>query len=181
MPASPSSRPRRLEPGRQRTGAGAALDRGERARERRGALAVARVEVGVARAHRQAVGLADDRQHLDPHREVEVGDHAADHRRLLGVLLAEVGDVGADDVEELGDDRGDAAEVPGAAPRGVAVEHLGERAGDLDRGGEALRVDLLDGRRVDEVDAGLGGQLEVALPRRAGSGRGPRRGRTGSG
>ena len=74
------------------------------------------------RAHRQPVGLAHGRQHLDPHREVEVAGHAADHDRLLGVLLAEVGDVGADDVEELGDDGGDAAEVLGAAARGVAVE-----------------------------------------------------------
>ena len=68
----------------------------ERPREGGGALAGLGVEVGVARAHRQAVGLAHGRQHLDPHREVEVADHAPDHRRLLGVLLAEVGDVGAD-------------------------------------------------------------------------------------
>ena len=115
------------------------------ARARESATARSRsrgVEVGVARAHRQAVGLAHGRQHLDPQREVEVADHAPDHRRLLGVLLAEVGDVGADDVEELGDDGGDAAEVLGAAARGVAVEHLGQAAADLDRGGEALGVDL---------------------------------------
>ena len=38
---------------------------------------------------------------------------------LLGVLLAEVGDVGLDRVEELGDDGGDAAEVRrGRAARG---------------------------------------------------------------
>ena len=53
--------------------------------------------------------------------------------------------------------------MAGAAARGVAVEHLGQVAADLDRGREALRVDLLDGGRVDEVDAGLGGQPQVAL------------------
>ena len=82
-------------------------------------LALRGVEIGVAGAHRQAVGLADDRQHLDPHREVEVADHAPDHGRLLGVLLAEVGDVGPDGVEELGDDGGDAAEVGARASVGA--------------------------------------------------------------
>ena len=113
-------RPARARPassaGRQRPARGLALGRGSARESAVGALALARVEVGVARAHRQAVGLAHGRQHLDPHREVEVADHAPDHRRLLGVLLAEVGDVGADRVEELGDDGGDAAEVARAAP-----------------------------------------------------------------
>ena len=93
---------------------------------------------------------------------VEVADHAADDRELLGVLLAEIGDVGLDGVEELGDDGGDAAEVLGAALRRVALEDLGE-ALDLDPGREALWVDLLDRRRVDEVDAGLGREPRVAL------------------
>ena len=94
---------------------------GRSARSRSSAL-----EVGVARRHRQAVGLADGRQDLDLDREVEVADHPPDHDGLLGVLLAEVGDVGADRVEELGDDRRDPAEVLGAAARRVAAEDLGQ-------------------------------------------------------
>src|SRR5204862_364506 len=128
------------------------LGEGESARERGGAAALLRLQVGVARAHRQTVGLTHRRQHLDPDREVEVASHAADYDRLLGVLLAEVGDVGADRVEELGDDGGDAAEVPGPTPVGIAVENAGEVAADLDRGREPLWVDLLDGGGVDEVD-----------------------------
>ncbi len=34
---------------------------------------------------------------------------------------------------------------------------------DLDLGGKALGVDDLDRRRVDEVDAGLGGEAQIAL------------------
>ena len=66
---------------------------------------------------RQAVGLADGRHpdHLDA--EVEVGRHPADQHQLLVVLLAEVGAVGADGAEQLGDDGQHAAEVPGPRRR----------------------------------------------------------------
>ena len=151
-PASSESRRERL-----------LLGGGQGARDGDGAGAVGGLEVDVAAAHRQAVLLAHGRHHLDPQREVEVAHHPLDHRRLLGVLLAEVGDVGADDVEELGDDRGDAAEVAGAAALGVAVEDRGEVAGDLDRGGGAVGVDLGDVGGEDEVDARLAGQAQVAL------------------
>ena len=143
------------------------LGRPQGPRERDGPLAVLVAEVGVARAHRQAVGLAHGRHRPDPHREVEVAGHAPDHRDLLRVLLAEVGDVGLNGVEELGDHRGDAAEVLRPAPRRVAAEHLGQ-ALDLDVGGEAVRVDLFDRRRVDEVDA----RLRRRAGRRAASSRG---------
>ena len=59
-----------------------------------------------------------------------------DDNRLLGVLLAEEGDVRADCVEELRDDGRDAAEVRRARAAGIAVEDVGEPAADLDRGGE---------------------------------------------
>ena len=51
-----------------------------------------------------------------------------------------------------------------AGPRasGIAVEHVGQAARDLDRGGEALRVDLVGLRGVDEVDALGLGELGVA-------------------
>ena len=48
-----------------------------------------------------------------------------------------------------------------AAPGRVAAEDLGQPL-DLDRGREPLGIDLLDGGRVDEVDAGLAGEGEVA-------------------
>ena len=38
---------------------------------------------------------------------------------------------------------------------GIAVEDVGQRPADLDRGREARRVDLVGRRRVDEVDPGL--------------------------
>ena len=78
IPAASSSRRPASSAGGERVLAGDPLDRAQRPRERRRPLAVRRAEVGVARAHRQAVGLAHDRQRLDPHREVEVAHHAAD-------------------------------------------------------------------------------------------------------
>ena len=71
------------------------------------------------------------------------------HLDLLGVLLAEVRAVGADDDEELQADGGDAAEVPGPE---AALEHLRELL-DVDPGREARRVHLLRGRREDDVHA----------------------------
>ena len=65
-----------------------------------------------------AVGLAHDRHADDLDAEVEIAHHAADDGELLEVLLAEHGDVRLDGVEQLGDHRGDAAEV--ARPRAPA-------------------------------------------------------------
>ena len=44
---------------------------------------------------------------------------------------------------------------------GIAVEHVCEAAGDIDRRGEALGVDLVGPRGVDEVDAVRLGEGEV--------------------
>ena len=115
------------------------LGRAQRAAEPERALPLLVGQVGVARAEREPVRLADGRADLDPDRHVEVADELADDERLLRVLLAEVGDVGPDHVEELRHDRRDAREV--ARARGAA-EHVGQ-AGDLDRGREAVGVDLL--------------------------------------
>ena len=69
--------------------------RGQRARHaaRRGTRLGA--EQPVAARQRQAVGLAHRRHADDLDAEVEVGGHAADHRELLAVLLAEDRDVRA--------------------------------------------------------------------------------------
>ena len=97
----------------------------QRAAQGERALAVGAAQVGVAAGEREAVGLADGRADLDRDGHVEVAHEPADDERLLGVLLAEEGDVGPDHVQQLGDDGGDAVEVRGAAVR--ALERLGER------------------------------------------------------
>ena len=81
-----------------------------------------------------------------------------DHEQLLGVLLAEVRPLGADEVEQDRDDRRDAVEV---ARPGRALERLGDGA-DVDGRVEARRVDLVDVGREDEVGALLGADLDVA-------------------
>src|SRR5215218_796980 len=129
----------------------------ERAPQRDGALALGGTEIGVAARHREAVRLADRRADLDAGRDVEVADDAAHDERLLGVLLAEEGNVRLHHVQQLGDDRRDAVEVAGALG---AFERLRERT-DGDGRLEAVGVDLLHRRGEQHVDAGLLGHLRV--------------------
>ena len=160
---------------------GAAGGRGageQRAVEVRRDGALLRREVDVARAHGEAVRLAQRGHAGDLDRQVEVAHEAADDGELLRVLLAEEQHVRLHHAEQLGDDDGDAVEV--ARARG-ALEALGERAADVDVGGEALRVHLVGRRREDDRDARLLQEAQVAglvarVPRRS-----PRRGRTASG
>ncbi len=109
-------------------------------------------EVDVARAHRQPVRLAQRRHAGDLDGQIEVAHAAADHGELLRVLLAEEQHIRLRHAEQLGDDDGDAVEVARARS---ALEALGERAGDADGGGEALRIHLVGGRGEDDCDAGL--------------------------
>mmetsp|Transcript_13476 Transcript_13476/g.45630 ORF Transcript_13476/g.45630 Transcript_13476/m.45630 type:complete len:206 (-) Transcript_13476:339-956(-) len=82
-------------------------------RERRASLLWS--QVAVPRAHREAVGLPHrgHAAHVDAH--VELGDHAADDRELLPVLLAKVGNIRPAQVEELHHHRADAGEEVRAA------------------------------------------------------------------
>jgi len=106
-------------------------------------------EIAVARAHGEAIGLADDGADGDVYGEVEVADHVAEDGDLSSVLLAEVGAVGRDDVEEAGDDGGDSAKV--ARARG-AVEAESD-VSRVDEGGVSGRVDIGGGGREEEMDA----------------------------
>ena len=90
--------------------------RGGRAGEQRAVQvrrhrALLRREVDVARAHGEAVRLAQRRHADDLDRQVEVAHEAADDGELLRVLLAEEEHVRLHDAEQLGDDDGDAVEV----------------------------------------------------------------------
>src|SRR5439155_25683094 len=86
-------------------------------------LALRGVEVRVARAERQAVGLTDGRHHLDLCAEVEVAHQPLHDRDLLGVFLAEVGTVWIDRRQQLGDHRGDSLEMSWS---GRALEGVGQ-------------------------------------------------------
>ncbi len=105
--------------------------------------------------------------------------HALDDERLLGVLLAEEGELGATLLKSLATTVVTPSEVLGAAAARIPAEHVGEPA-HLDRGREALGIDLLGAGRVDEVDARRLGEPEVprlvariALEVLAGAGTGP--------
>ena len=117
------------------------------------------VQVDVTAADGEAVGLTDGGDADDFEGEVEVPGHASDDDKLLGVLLAEVGPIGLDDVEELGNDGGDADEVTG--PRRAFVE-VGDGAG-VDPGVGAGAVHLVGGGGEDEADTCLFEHAEVAV------------------
>ena len=120
------------------------------------------VEVAVAAGQREAVGLPLGLGAHDLDRQAEVGDHLPDQHELLVVLLAEDRDVGPDQAEQLGHHGEHAAEVAGPD---LALEHVRERSG-LDGHRRLLgpaRVDLLDGRGEDDVDALLLADLEVEV------------------
>src|SRR4029077_19627050 len=85
----------------------------ERGRKSGGDLPVIGRQVRVAGGESEPVGLPDRFTRLDPDREVEIADHAADDGDLLEVLHSEEGGVGLDLVEEPGDDRRDSAKVAG--------------------------------------------------------------------
>ena len=124
-------------------------------------------QVGVAAAHRQAVGLAHRRpdDQLDVV-EVEVAHQAAHDGHLLGVLLAEDRPVGAGRQEQLGHHRRHPAEVLGARRALQAAAGAADRHGR----GEARRVDLLGARREHEGDPALPAPARRRAPRPAGSG-----------
>jgi hypothetical protein len=89
--------------------------------------------------------------------EIEVAHHPVDDGRLLRVLLAEVGAIGADDVEQLQADGRHAPEMAGPRrPLQRSAELL-----DLDPGLEAVRVELLGGGCEEQVDPVLGGDRRV--------------------
>ena len=64
---------------------------------------------------RQPVRVAYGRGAEDPHAQLQVGRGAPDQRQLLVVLLAEHGDVRADQAEQLGHHGQHAGVVAGAA------------------------------------------------------------------
>ena len=86
---------------------------GERAEQDRRRLALFRAEIAVTAGHGQAVFFAHGGADDDLDREIEVAGHPSDDRRLLGILLPEVGLVRLDTIEQFGYDGGHPAEMPG--------------------------------------------------------------------
>jgi hypothetical protein len=132
-------------------------DVAEGLREGASVVALGGGEVAVAGAEGEAVGVADGGADDEVEVEVEVADHGAEDGDLGGVFLAEEGAVGGEDVEELGDDGSDAAEVVRA--RG-AVEAAAD-VRDVDEGLGAGRVHLVGGGGEEEIDAFVAQKLAV--------------------
>ncbi len=150
--------------------------RGEqRSRQRQGARALGRRQVGVARRHRQTVRLTHRRNAHDPDAHVQVGHHAADDRQLLVVLFSEQRHVRPNQVEQLANDGGHADEVA----RAVGTIEAALQLANLEVRLEAARVHVPRAGDEGEVDARPGWPWPGRRPGRADSGRSPRWVRTG--
>ncbi len=136
-------------------------------------------EPDIAARQRQPVRLAHRgyRHHLDI--DVQVGHHRLDHPELLGVLLTEVGAVGADHVQQFGHHGGDTGEVPG--PTFGTLQRFDQRPVQRDGGGETGGVDLRHRGQEHQLHPGRPGQLQVTRARRGGRRRGRRHRRTAPG
>ena len=131
-------------------------------REGKGFAALIGGQIAVARAQGKAVRVADCGADGDFDGKVEVAGHGAEDGDLGGVLLAEEGAVRLEDVEELGDDGADAAEVAGA---GLAVEAVAQVAW-IDESAQAARgVHLRGHRSEDQVYAFFFEEVEVGVER----------------
>ena len=113
-----------------------------------GLLALLRGQVGVARAHGQAVGLAADLDRYDLDRHSEVADHGAHDRQLLGVLATEQRPPRAGEMHESQHHLQHAGEMGGS---GGPLQDGGDRAGIDPHGRVAVGIhDLGRGREDDE-------------------------------
>src|SRR5688572_10856829 len=129
--------------------------------ERGRAGAVLRLEQAVARAHGEAVGLAQGRAAHDLGVEEERASEALDELELLEVLFAEVRTLRAREQEELQHDGQHAVEMPRARgalelEAALALAHAITIA---------VGIDLLGAGQEDEVAARAAQQGEVRIER----------------
>ena len=131
----------------------------QRRRERRGQFALHRIQVAVARRHRQPIRFphGGHPDHVDTN--VEVGHHLPDHRQLLIVLLAEEDPVGAHDLQQLEHDRQHAGEMGGP---GRALEFGGQRT-RLHRGAQTVGIHRRGRRGEHDLDTFVAQQRQVVI------------------
>ena len=125
---------------------------------RRDAAAVG-IEVGVARRQRETVLLAHRGHPDDADAEIEVGDQPLDHLQLLVILLPEISPVRRAVREQPRDHGRDAVEMPGPNRAAQPLPEFGGR----DRDRRPPGIHLLHRRRIDDVDAVLPEQPQIAL------------------
>src|SRR5580765_2425566 len=124
-------------------------------------LALVGIQIGVARAHGQAVGLPDDRADYNLYRKIQIARQATDDGGLRGVFLSEEGNIGFDDVKEFGNHCRHPAKVAGTRS---PIELLAQ-AFDNHPGPFALAIHLFSRRREQNVDTFSFQKLTVAVER----------------
>src|SRR5271154_431701 len=147
-PLEHASRGKHYFLGAAKVGAMLVASGANREAQRERVLTLGRREVGVARAHREAVFLAHDRHRHNLDIEVQVADHFLNRAQLLEILLAEDRQMRFDDVEQLGDHRRHSAEMAGAMRAAETIRDIAR----VDRRLRVRRVHCSRLRRKDDVD-----------------------------
>ncbi|AAW75616.1 ATPases involved in chromosome partitioning [Xanthomonas oryzae pv. oryzae KACC 10331] len=120
-------------------------------------------QILIARAHRQAIGLAHDAAAQDLDRKRQVGHHLPDHSQLLVILLAEGGHVRLHLIEQPRHHGAYAIEMPRPA---FALKHIAD-AGRVDGRGQrgAEWVHRVHVRQPQRIAAGIFQAAQVGLGR----------------
>src|SRR5271156_4998709 len=147
-PLQHASRGKHYFLGAAKVGAMLVASGANREAQRERVLTLGRREVGVARAHREAVFLAHDRHRHNLDIEVQIADHFLNRAQLLKILLAEDRQVRFDDVEQLGDHRRHPAEMARAMRAAQTIRDVAR----VDRRLRVRRVHCSRLRREDDVD-----------------------------
>src|SRR6185437_3824292 len=79
----------------------------------------------IARAQRKAIRLTNCRYSDDGHRHVQILNHPPDDGELLRVLLAEIGAIRSDDIEQLCHNSSDAPEMSGSKCAAQVIRQTG--------------------------------------------------------
>src|SRR6266851_4373802 len=135
------------------------LNLNERAVEYWRGLALLRIEIGIAGAHRQPVRLTQGGTGHDLHRNIQVANHAPDNHSLGRVFLSEEREVGLYDVEELRNHSGYAAKMfRTRAPAKFTAELLDRNVGD-----RARRIHFFQAWRKQKIHALFFQQFAIAI------------------
>ena len=105
-----------------------------------------RVQVSVARAAGQTIGLTHRGAGLDRHRQAQVDHDPAQHQQLLPILFAQKQPIGFDHGQQPGHHRGYPLEVPGPRDPTQGSGEAGRRH-QLGEGVGAFGVNIVDAGR----------------------------------
>src|SRR5438093_7879653 len=129
----------------------------QRSIQKRRNFPLSRIQISIARADGQSVGLSNCRHWNDRDRKIQISGHPANYRKLLHVLLTKISALRLHDIKKLQDHCGYGSKVtrPERATQMVAeARDFGER--ELGQ-----RIHLAGSRREDKIHAVTAADLDI--------------------